>query len=239
MSAVPIEATTGSRPAWRSAITSVLPLDDDRPLLLRDRLPREVRARRAPTTCGRGRPPASSRTSPGADRPRGASARCSRRTRPRASASGNISLPGEVVVPAAVGEPGGSQLGSREALLGSLPRERRATAGDSPSRNSRQISSPSPRPARYRAHRLALRGLPQVPLVERRRLLEHGVQPLASLPRGVGGRATSPRTRAARGSARRATRSHRRSRGSPSPGRTRSGRRPCRSRSSRRACRRD
>ena len=44
MSAVPIEATTGSSPAWRSAITSVLPLHDDRPLLLRDRLPREVEA---------------------------------------------------------------------------------------------------------------------------------------------------------------------------------------------------
>ena len=37
-----MDATTGSSPAWRSAITSVLFLNDDPALLLRDRVPREV-----------------------------------------------------------------------------------------------------------------------------------------------------------------------------------------------------
>ena len=55
VSAVPIDATTGSIPAWLQRDHVGVPFDDERAILLRDRGPRLGRARRADLPCGTAR----------------------------------------------------------------------------------------------------------------------------------------------------------------------------------------
>ena len=142
----------------------------------------------------------------------------------------------EVVAPAHVREAGAAQLVEREAPLLRLRASPRP--GESPSRNSRAISSPRPRLGEVLAHRRCRRRPPRAAA----RSTPSSARAPRTAARGAGARprpaARPPRTRAGPGTARRATRSRRRSRGSRSRARIRRGLRPCRSRSSSRACRR-
>ena len=86
--------------------------------------------------------------------------------------------PVEVVVAAAVGEPGCAQLLRGESLLPRFPRERRA-AGREPEPVLAADLLAETAALEVRARRLTARRLPEVALVERGRLLEQREQPLA------------------------------------------------------------
>ena len=122
VSAVPIEATTGSKPAWRSAITSVFPSTTTARSCLRDRRPREVEpvedrglveelALRRVDVLALQRIVVVQLARLEADDP---AARVGEREHQARR---------EVVAAARVRQPGGAQLVAREALLARLPRE--------------------------------------------------------------------------------------------------------------------
>ena len=161
VSAVPIDATTGSSPAWRSAITSVFPSTTTArscfAIAARGEvepveevaLAEELALRRVDVLRR------------AAGRPRAACAPGSRRTRPRASASGKISRPREVVVAAPVDEPGRGELVAREALLARLARERRAAGREPEPELAADLLAERRGPRGSRARRLARAATPR------------------------------------------------------------------------------
>ena len=124
----------------------------------------------------------------------------------------------EVVVAALVRQPGRTQLVGGEALLARLRGEALPRREAEPELLRDLLAEPAAR--EVRAHGLPVGPLPEVALEERRppgRARRRGAHAGAGTRRPA---ASSPRTRAGRGTARRATRSRRRSRGPPSRGRT-------------------
>jgi hypothetical protein len=91
---------------------------------------------------------------------------------------------GEVVVSAPVDEAGARELGRAEALITRLPRQRRAAGGE-PKPVVAADLLPQPALTQVLACGLSRRGVPEVALVEARRLLEQRQEPLASAPRRV------------------------------------------------------
>ena len=87
----------------------------------------------------------------------------------------------EVVVSARVREPGAAQLVGGEALLARLLREPGARREAEAELAADLLAEAAA--LEVRAHRDAGRGLPEVALVERRGLVEHGVEPVAALAR--------------------------------------------------------
>ena len=87
----------------------------------------------------------------------------------------------EVVGAARICQSGAAQLVAREPLLLRLLREPAPRREAEPELAADRLAEPSAR--EVVAHRRAGRRLPEVALVERRRLLENGVQPVAPLPR--------------------------------------------------------
>ena len=181
---------TGSNPAWRSAMTSVLPSTT----AAKSALPIAVFARWSPyrTALLWKRSPSGEFTY----LPRSGSSSRSLRawnptTRPRASASGKHEPLREVVGAARRDEPGGLQLVEREASLLRLlgqPSPRRE-----PEPELLRDLLPQTALCEVLAHRRACRAVPEQPLEVRGRLVEHGVRAArgAGVPRRCFGEASS------------------------------------------------
>ena len=92
----------------------------------------------------------------------------------------------KVVVAARVDEPGRLQLVGREAALAGLLRKPSSGREPEPELPRRLVGDAAAR--EIVAHRLAGRGVPEVPLEEARRLVEHGEEPFATLARLLGAR---------------------------------------------------
>ena len=215
MSAVPIEATTGSNPAWRNAITSVFPSTT------------AARSCFAIARWARCSPYSTEplwKSSPSGELtyfPRSGSSSASLRawnpsTRPRESQSGNIKRRREVVASAHRRQPGGAQLLVRESPLPCLLARARARREPEPELARHLLAEPA-----LGEIRPDVCARPPPPTGAARsttpsaRGARRGARAACGSPRPA---VRSPRTRAGRGSARQAPRRRRRSRGPPSPG---------------------
>ena len=215
MSAVPIDATTGSIPSWRRAITSVFPSTTTARSCFAIAAAGEVEpvedgALLEAVALGRVHVLGLQRIVLAQP------ARLEAEHAPAGVGEREDDALREVVVAAAVDEPGGEQLVAGELALMRLLRQRlRARREAEPERAADLLAEPSPGEVRPRV--LGAGRLPQAALVERRGRREQLAEPVAPL-------AARPRTRgdvssysSSTGSGRRAIRRRRRSRGSPSP----------------------
>ena len=157
-----------------------VPLDDDGALLLRDRRPGEVEAvehRRLVEELGLGRVHVLA-----AQRVVLAQLPCLEADHAPARVGEREHQPRrEVVVATGVGQARGAQLVAREALLLRLAGEAGARREAEPELAADLLAQPAAR--EVRAHRLTGGGIPQVALVERRRLVEQRMQPVTPLSR--------------------------------------------------------
>ena len=183
VSAVPIEAATGSRPGLLEGEHVRVALDHDRALLLRHRRPRAVEpveqvALAEELTLGRV-------DVLGAQRVVLAELPCLEPAHAPARVGERKEQPAcEVVVTAPVDEAGRGELGAREPFLARLSRQRRA-AGRQPEPVLAADVLAKTALLQVLARRLAGVGLPEVTLVEARRLLEQREQALAAAALGV------------------------------------------------------